>query len=113
MAQMKTSNEADEKFKKAIDALIAYEKKYYAVVTVARQMETAEAKDKCSVSILKTWRWPKRLPVSLTFPHTNTDLYLSVGKDESVKFLIHKSLIDNSPTSVKCEPAHRCGLREY
>ena len=80
---MKTSNEADEKFKKAIDALSAYEMKDHAL------------------------RWPERLPVMLTLPL----VHLNPVRDDEVEFLIHKSIIDNSPTSVKCEPAHRCGLR--
>ena len=43
---MKTSEEADEKFKKAIDALSGYEKKYHANATVARRLAEAEAKDR-------------------------------------------------------------------
>ena len=74
---MKTSNEADEKFKKAFDALSSYGMKDHAQ------------------------RWPERLPVMLTLP-----LEHFVPGVVEVEFLIHKSLIDNSPTSVKCEPAH-------
>jgi hypothetical protein len=103
---MKTSNEADEKFEKAIGALSAYEIKYRVDATVAGWMPTAEAKDEYSVPILKTWRWPKRLPVMLTLPHTDTDFHRILQEDESVEFFIHKFLIDNSPTRVKCEPAH-------
>ena len=76
---MKTSNEADRKFKKAIDALGAY---------------ASGRKDHAQ-------RWPERLPVMLTLP-----LEHFVPGVVEVEFLIHKSLIDNSPTSVKCEPAH-------
>ena len=78
---MKTSNEADEKFKKAAIKLIPYE------------LEDAR-------------RWPERLPVMLTLPL----VHLYYVLEDEVEFLIHKSLIDNSPTSVKREPAHRCGL---
>jgi hypothetical protein len=103
---MKTSNEADEKFKKAFRALSAHGMKYCVDATAAGWMPTADAKDEYSVSILKTWRWPKRLPVTLTLPHNDTDFYLYVQEDKSVEFLIHKFLIDNSPTRVKGEPAH-------
>ncbi|KAH9985704.1 hypothetical protein BJV77DRAFT_97974 [Russula vinacea] len=41
---MKTSEEADEKFKKAIDALSGYEKKYHANATVARRLAEAGRK---------------------------------------------------------------------
>ena len=109
--QKRASNEADEKFKKAIDALSAYEMKYHVDTTVARWTSIAEAKDECSVTTLKTWRWPERLPVTLTLPHTNPDLYLPAQEDspKSVKFLIHRSLVD-SPSILRREPAHRCGL---
>jgi hypothetical protein len=79
-AQMKTSNKADEKFKKAFDALSSYEMKDHAR------------------------RWPERLPVMLTLPLVHIDTNFN-GRD-AVEVLIHKSLIDKSPTSVKCEPAH-------
>ncbi|KAH9987202.1 hypothetical protein BJV77DRAFT_1026808 [Russula vinacea] len=62
-AQMKTSNEADEKFKKAFDA------------------------------------WPERLPVMLTLPLVHIDTIFN-GQEHDVEVFIHKSLIDNSPTSV-------------
>ena len=52
-ARKKTSNDADAKFKKAIDALSAYEKKYHVRETVAKTMAEAEAKDKSSSTILK------------------------------------------------------------
>lgn len=108
---MKASNEADEKFKKAIDALSAYEMKYHLDATVART-SIAEAKDECSVTILKTWRWPERLPVTFTLPDINPDLYLPVQEDspKSVTFLIYKSLVDNSPIIMRREPAYLCGL---
>ena len=49
----KTSNDADAKFEKAIDALSVYEKKFYLRETVAQTMAEAEAKDKSSSTILK------------------------------------------------------------
>ena len=57
----KTSNDADAKFKKAIDALSAYEKKYHFRETVTQKMVEAEAKDKSSLTILK--RLKERLRV--------------------------------------------------
>ena len=47
-------NDADAKFKKAISALSAFEKKYYIRETVTRTMAEAEAKDKSSSTTLKT-----------------------------------------------------------
>ena len=108
---MKTSNEAYEKFEKANDALSAYEMEYRVDAMVARRTSTAEAKDECSVTILTTWKWPERLPVTLTLPHFNFRLSMPAGKKTTVEFLIHRSLIDDSPAIVKCEPAHRYGLR--
>ncbi len=57
----KTSNDADPKIKKAIDALSAYEKKYHLRETVTQRMAEAEAKDKSSSTILK--RLKERLRV--------------------------------------------------
>ena len=109
---MKTSNEAYERFKMAADALSDYEMRYRVDAMVARGTSTAEAKDECSVTILTTWKLPERLPVTLTLPHLNFRLSKPVGKEKTtVEFLIHRSLIDDSPAIVKCEPAHRCGLR--
>jgi hypothetical protein len=51
-AQKKTSEEADEKFKKAIDALRAYETKYCPNKIVAKRMEKAEEGDKSSSKVL-------------------------------------------------------------
>jgi hypothetical protein len=51
-ARKKSSNDADAKFKKAIDALSAYEKKYHFRETVTQMMAEAEAKDKLSSTIL-------------------------------------------------------------
>jgi lysyl-tRNA synthetase class I len=55
-AQKKTSKEADEKFKSAIEALTAYEKKFHLRKTVAERMTAAEAKDKSSSTILNKLR---------------------------------------------------------
>jgi hypothetical protein len=52
-ARKKTSSETDAKFKNAIDALSAYEKKYHSRETVTQTMAEAEAKDKSSSTILK------------------------------------------------------------
>jgi uncharacterized alpha-E superfamily protein len=49
----KTSNDADVKLKKAIDALSAYEKKHHSKETVTQMMAEAEAKDESSSTILK------------------------------------------------------------
>ena len=51
-AQRKTSKDADEAFKKAIDALRAYETKYCPYKTVAKRMEKAEEEDKSSLKLL-------------------------------------------------------------
>jgi hypothetical protein len=49
----KTSNEADAKFKEAIDALSHYEKKFHVRETVTQTMAEAEAKDKSFSTTLK------------------------------------------------------------
>jgi hypothetical protein len=49
----KTSNDADAKFKKAIDALSVYEKKFHIRETVTQTMAEAAAEDKSSSTILK------------------------------------------------------------
>ena len=51
-AQKKTSNDADEKFKEAIDALSVYEAKYHPSKIVAQKMEKAEEGDKSSSKVL-------------------------------------------------------------
>jgi hypothetical protein len=53
-AGKRTSKDADAKFKKATDALNAYEKKYLLGETVTQRMAEAEAKDKSSSTLL--WR---------------------------------------------------------
>jgi hypothetical protein len=52
-ARKKTTKDADAKFKKAIDALSTYEKKYHFRESVTYTMAEAEAKDKSSSTILK------------------------------------------------------------
>ena len=49
----KISNDADAKFKRAISALSAFEKKHYTSETVTRTMAEAEAKDKSYLTIFK------------------------------------------------------------
>jgi hypothetical protein len=50
-ARRKTTEDADAKFKKATDALSAYEKKYHAGETFTYAMAEAEAKDKSSSTL--------------------------------------------------------------
>jgi hypothetical protein len=52
-ARKKTTKDADAKFKKATDALSAYEKRYHSRETVTCTMAEAEAKDKSSSTFLK------------------------------------------------------------
>ena len=54
-AGKKTTKDADAKFKKATDALSAYEKKYHYHLRemVTQRMAEAEANDKSSSTILK------------------------------------------------------------
>ena len=51
--QKKATKDASAKFKKATDALSAYEKKYHLRETVTQTMAKAEAKDKSSSTTLK------------------------------------------------------------
>ena len=51
-AAEKTPKDVDEKFKKAIAALSAYEKRRHSKETVAKKMEDAETKDKSSSTTL-------------------------------------------------------------
>ncbi len=46
------SEDAEAKFKEAIDALSAYERKHYSMDTVTRTMEDAKTEDKSSSKIL-------------------------------------------------------------
>jgi hypothetical protein len=52
-ARKKATKDANAKFKKAVDALTAYEKKYHSRETVALTMAEARAKDQSSLTILQ------------------------------------------------------------
>jgi len=65
-AQKKTSKDADAKFKGAIDALSAYEKKFHPKETVAETMAEAEAKDKKSSTILSKLKETLRVREEVT-----------------------------------------------
>jgi hypothetical protein len=56
-AQRKTTNDVDAKFKKAIDALSAYEKKYYLRETITHTMAEAKVKD---ISYSTVFLWLKK-----------------------------------------------------
>jgi hypothetical protein len=102
---VKTSKEADKKFKRAIDALRDYEKRYHFETTVAESMAAEEAKDKSSTNLKD--RSPVRgsqVSLEVTFAS-----YLRV--QAGVEFRIHRSLLDRNPIIVKREPAYRCGLQ--
>ena len=110
-AERKTSKDADESFKRAIDALSDYEKKCYSKETVSKRMAAAEANDKSSLTILNKLKEKLRvregLQVSFAFSRTNIDPQLSVEEPtRTFEFLLHRSLLDDSPTIVKGEPAH-------
>ena len=47
-----TSNDVDAKFKRAIDALNTYEKKYHSSESVTQTMAEAEAVDKLSSTVM-------------------------------------------------------------
>lgn len=51
-SQKKTLKKVDEAFKKAIDALSGYEKKYHSEEIVAGSMAVAEGKDKSFSTVL-------------------------------------------------------------
>ena len=53
MAENKTSNYADAKFRNAIGALSAYGKKYHPTESVAHIMGEAEVKDKSLLTALE------------------------------------------------------------
>jgi hypothetical protein len=52
-ARKKTTKNADAEFKRATDALSAYEKKHHPKETVTQTMAEAKAKDKASSTVLK------------------------------------------------------------
>jgi hypothetical protein len=76
-AGKKTTKDTNVKFKKATDALSAYEKKYHLRETVTYTMAEAEAKDKSSSTILKRLKETLRVRnysiLIFASPHTNTD----------------------------------------
>ena len=88
-------NLVNEKFEKATDVLSDYERKCYSKKTVAKRM-AAQVKEKLHVR--------EGIQVTFTSSHTNTDPLLSVKlAPMTVDFLIHKSLVDDSPTIVNGE----------
>jgi hypothetical protein len=60
-ARKKTTKDADAKFKQAIDALSAYEKKYHSRESVTHTMAEAKAMDKSSSTILKRLKGTMRV----------------------------------------------------
>jgi hypothetical protein len=102
---MKTSKEADEKLKKAIDALTGYEKEYDFKTIVAKVMAEAEANDKSSMMVKE--ELPVRaLGLQVTFASSLTNACPQPSVEEPtmvVAFLIHGSIFDSSPTIVKRE----------
>jgi len=96
--------------------LIDYEKEYGFKSIVAEIMKIAKARDKSSSTILNKLeeKLPVRKGLRVTFAssHTHTDSQASVKEwTMTVEFLIHRSLLDSSPTTVKREPARSCCLR--
>ena len=69
--QKKTSKEANEKFKKAIDALCDYEKEYHFKPIVAQITAEAEAKDRSSTTTLNKMKEKLRVreEFQVTFAH--------------------------------------------
>jgi hypothetical protein len=63
----KASKDVDKKFKDAIDALIAYEKKYHTRETVSKKMVEAGEKDKSSSTTLNRLKEKLRVRKSYTF----------------------------------------------
>ena len=60
-ARKKTTEDANVKFKKAFDALGAYEKKYHPRAELIYKMAEAEANDKSSKTILKRLKETSRV----------------------------------------------------
>lgn len=69
--QKKTSKEADEKFKRAIDALCHYEKEYHFKPIIAQIIAEAEAKDRSSSTTLNKMKEKLRVreEFQATFAH--------------------------------------------
>jgi hypothetical protein len=104
--QSKKSEEADNKFKMAVEALSRHEKKKSpSRETVATTMEAAKARDKSSLTFLNKMK--EKLPRKLRIGKSSTDPQPPVEvPTRTVEFLIHKSLPDRNPTVVKSKPAH-------
>jgi len=113
-AGTKTSKEADEKFRKAIETLSDYEMDYHDgrptsdgddSNTVHRRIEVANAKDKSSSTILNRLKESlkvRRGPRTFASSHFNTNFQpLEAEPTTTVEFLLHRSLPDKSPTIVK------------
>jgi hypothetical protein len=81
-----TSKDADNKFKKGINALITNEKKFHSKEIVAEKMKKTGAYDKSYSTILNRLK----------------ENFHPLVKEPKmiVKFLLHKSLPDTSPTIV-------------
>lgn len=108
-AQKKRSKEADENFQKAIYALSDYEKKCHSSKTVTQRMAAAKANDKSKLKSRVIVTVSERIKVTFSTPHTNIDPRQSVEEPAmtvEVEFLIHRYLLDHSPTIVKCESTH-------
>ena len=112
--QKKNSKVADKKLKYAVDVLCAYERKYHLNKTVVEMMVSAEAEDD-SVELSTILNRPKeklsvREGLQMTFASSRTNTNSQPSAEErqamTIEFLIHKSLLDHSPTIVKGEPAH-------
>ena len=98
----------DEKFKKAIRALIAYGAKYYPYKDVAERMEKAKAVDKSSLKLLNRLKenFLVRELAHLLSSCRDTNADSQPLKEELTKiveFHLYKSLPDKSPTIVKRE----------
>ncbi|KAH9995269.1 hypothetical protein BJV77DRAFT_1066358 [Russula vinacea] len=98
-AGKKTSKVADEEFKKAIEALSAYEEKYHTNKIVAKKMAEAEQKDKSFLADMSQLKAKFRSP-------------LVKEPTKTVEFHILKSLPDRRPTIVKQELSKTSNLQE-
>ena len=101
---------ANKTIKRAINGLNDYEEKYHSTTAVAtrlaRRMAAVEAEDKDSTN-------NRVSGLQVTFVLLNANAYLrpSVEKPTPtrsmiVKFHIHRSILDQSPTIVKREPTN-------
>jgi hypothetical protein len=116
-AGTKSSREAGEKFRKAIETLSEYEMDCYIRQpvsdgdggnTVNRRMEVARAKDKSSSTILNRLKESLRVREELTAAHTSSAPHSNTNFQQTepdpttiVEFLLHKSLPDTNPIIVK------------